>query len=137
MKWVPINDFNLDVLHGSEICSHEGAIIYKVTGIGEEVILVRPWIFDSKVYGSEICMPKSCFCLVMKLPPRWRAERGGNYFLVLAHGGICTEIDSYNPGLNDDNRFKFGNYFRTKEQAQEFSDEMKNAAFKLHEKYGE
>lgn len=138
MEWKPISDFNLDVMHGDEICSHEGSIVYKVTGIGDEVILVRPWIFDSKVYGSEICMPKSCFCLVMKPPARWRAKSGERYFLVLSHGEIHSAKDaSYNSSLNDEERFIFGNYWRTIEQAQEFSNEMKKAAFKLHEKYGE
>lgn len=37
----------------------------------------------------------------------------------------------------DDYNYNFGNYFRTREQAQEYADECKKVAERLHEKFGE
>ncbi len=56
-------------------------------------------------------------------PKRWRAEYCGEYFLVTSHGKVRAAIDyKYD---YDTNRYNFGNYFKTKEQAKKALGRMK------------
>lgn len=56
-------------------------------------------------------------------PKRWRAEYGGEYFFVTSHGKVRAAIDyKYD---YDTNRYNFGNYFKTKEQAKKALGRMK------------
>jgi hypothetical protein len=58
-------------------------------------------------------------------PKRWRAKKGELYYLIhLEDMGFCrgANLDKYN---EDDNEYyEYGNYFKTKEQAQEVADEL-------------
>lgn len=65
----------------------------------------------------------------------WRAERDKRYFIVGCSGnmGICVE----NNCRSDNHLYKFGNYFRTIEQAKEAARRMKEVLIKYHEEIGE
>ena len=54
---------------------------------------------------------------------RWRAERGGIYYFIDSCGKVIKDIDSrWSP---DDSRFLSGNYFKTREDAEPYSQKAK------------
>lgn len=55
--------------------------------------------------------------LVEKKNKRWRAVKGKGYYYVDRPGRIGYKFDDYAP--EDDWRYKTGNYFQTREQAEE------------------
>ena len=54
--------------------------------------------------------------------PRWRAEHGGKYYFA-AIIDVLTAIEE--DGISDNLLYKSGNYFQTKEQAQEYLNHCK------------
>ena len=54
---------------------------------------------------------------------RWRAEYGGTYYYVSSKSRV--EIDMDYKQDTDDIRYDNGNYFKTKEEAQKYADEIK------------
>lgn len=60
---------------------------------------------------------------------RWRAERGNCYFFITSIGPIEQTYDFYN--LDDDKRFKIGNYFKELKDAEKYVEDVKNV-FKRH-----
>lgn len=54
---------------------------------------------------------------------RWRATYGGVYFYINAFGKVIPKSDSRLDG--DNKRYYFGNYFRTKEEAERVLDKIK------------
>jgi hypothetical protein len=56
-------------------------------------------------------------------PLRWRAERNGNYYLVNTTMD-SIEVRDYRTPLDDDH-YNCGNYFRTREEAQEMAEKIK------------
>ena len=62
---------------------------------------------------------------------RWRAQRDKKYFIVGCSGnlGICVE----NECSSDNSLYEFGNYFRTKEQAEKAAELVKATLKKFHE----
>ena len=62
---------------------------------------------------------------------RWRAKKGERYCFVGNQGIIMTDKeDSF---CGDKNRYEFGNYFRTKEQAEQAAELVKATLKKFHE----
>ncbi len=55
--------------------------------------------------------------------PRWRAEVGGVYYGVTSYYKIVKSFEQNSP--LDDMMYDSGNYFQTKEQAQEYIDHCK------------
>lgn len=55
-----------------------------------------------------------------RIPKRWRAEEGENYYSIA--GVDVIKIDSENLVELDNRRYELGNYFQTKEQAQKVID---------------
>ena len=54
---------------------------------------------------------------------RWRAEEDGEYYYyVKSYFDVSSDIDETTPV--DDSRFKNGNYFQTKKQAEQYRDFM-------------
>jgi hypothetical protein len=49
--------------------------------------------------------------------PHWRAERHNEYFYVTSYGVVSKAVDYY--GFRDSFRCNVGNYFKTKEEAEE------------------
>ena len=66
---------------------------------------------------------------------RWRAEDGKKYYLVGNQGSVMIDIEG--DYCIDEKRHKSGNYFRTKEQAEEAAKRMKEVLSKYHEEIGE
>lgn len=66
---------------------------------------------------------------------RRRANNGKKYYCIGNQGGLM--IDREEGHCVDENRYEFGNYFRTKEQAEEAAKRMKEVLRKYHEEIGE
>ena len=65
---------------------------------------------------------------------RWRAEYGCRYYLVTSCLKVGSDIDFRHTG--EEERLEFGNYFRTKEQAEEAAKRVKETLQKYHEDLG-
>lgn len=92
-------------------------IEYKVNPIIEGELLLRPVKEEPK------------------LPTRWRAERFLKYWFidVSAARPICWDYD--NRDLEDELRYKRGNYFSTEEQAKLMKDAINQAFEYVHTGY--
>lgn len=66
---------------------------------------------------------------------KWRAKGGEKYFYVDSRGAIRKEEESGT--CDDNNRYEFGNYFRTYEQAVEVANRIKEVSHKYHYEIGE
>jgi len=66
---------------------------------------------------------------------RWRAEDGRIYFFIDNQGIVI--VDKECGYYVDKNRHEYGNYFHTKEQAEEAAKRMKETLRKYHEEIGE
>ena len=66
---------------------------------------------------------------------RWRAEDGRIYFCIDNQGIVI--VDKECGYYVDKNRHEYGNYFHTKEQAEEAAKRMKEVLRKYHEDIGE
>ena len=67
---------------------------------------------------------------------RWRAKKGENYFFL---NRTTFEVDHYYECFDevDAKLYKYGNYFRTREQAEEAARRVKETLRKYHEETGE
>ena len=63
---------------------------------------------------------------------RWRAEKGESYWFINSEGSV-TEYKEDNHPL-DEKIYNFGNYFRTKEQAEEMLKRIKETFHKYYQK---
>jgi hypothetical protein len=66
---------------------------------------------------------------------RWRAEYGCRYYLVTSCLKVGSDIDFRHTG--EEERLEFGNYFRTKEQAEEAAKRVKETLRNYHEEIKE
>lgn len=66
---------------------------------------------------------------------RWRAKYDEKYYYVSTEGIVLEDKEGGH--IIDDNRYKFGNYFRTKEQAEEAAKRIKEVLCNYHEEIGE
>ena len=66
---------------------------------------------------------------------RWRAEGDKEYYYVGNQGLLM--VDKEDGICADKNRYEYGNYFRTSEQAEEAVKRVKEALRKFHEEIGE
>lgn len=55
---------------------------------------------------------------------RWRAEKGGLYWFVWVYDYVFINYDFDIYRISDTKRYEKGNYFRTKEEAQEVADKI-------------
>ena len=63
---------------------------------------------------------------------RWRAKMEGEYFYIDDYCKISIDKDR---GYSEDEaRYRFGNYFETKEEALEYAEYMKKCSLEWHEK---
>lgn len=65
---------------------------------------------------------------------RRRAEYGNKYYLIIDQGVII--IDTDDDYFTDKNRYEFGNYFRTQEQAEKAAAAVRETLRKFHEENG-
>ena len=63
---------------------------------------------------------------------RWRAERGGYFYYIDFLFEVEQTVETFVEG--DDAIYKSGNYFKTKEEAQEYAEYMKKCSLEWHEK---
>lgn len=54
---------------------------------------------------------------------RWRAKRNGTYYLIYDNLEVDDSLESSDS--YDDNRYKYGNYFQTREQAEKVAERIK------------
>lgn len=66
---------------------------------------------------------------------RWRALTHHEYYYVNAKGNISTDEEESH--IFDIKKYEFGNYFHTKEQAEEAAKRVKEVLLKYHEELGE
>lgn len=66
---------------------------------------------------------------------RWRADVGKEYYFINSSLEVLKIDECWSVLCNEHN--SVGNYFRTKEQAEEAAKIMKEALFKYHEEIGE
>ena len=63
---------------------------------------------------------------------RWRAESKEIYFFINDYCEITSDNDFF---YDEDNaRYYFGNYFKTKEEAEKYAEYMKKCSLEWHEK---
>lgn len=63
---------------------------------------------------------------------RWRAEEDNEYYYIDSEFSIRCDNDNY--VIPDNNKYMNGNYFRTKEQAEEYAEYMRQKSLEWHEK---
>lgn len=63
---------------------------------------------------------------------RWRAEQGGYFYYINFLFETDWTIESFAKG--DDAKYKSGNYFETKEEAEKYAEYMKKCSLEWHEK---
>ena len=56
-------------------------------------------------------------------PPRWRAEKGGAYFMI-GEAGTIEYVNDNNEDL-DDKQYNSGNYFQIKEEAEQYAEKWR------------
>lgn len=136
MPWVTVKDFDRDVKVGDRI-----RIVYPLAERVHEGI--AKWIGERNIInmsnGVECCSSRHLstdgLWQVWREPKRWKSEPAGEYYIMNAFLDITTMQD-----LNDydDNRQHTSyNYWRLISQAQEYADECKKLAERLHDKYNE
>ena len=60
---------------------------------------------------------------------RWRAEKQETFYYISEYGAVSSAVETLN--TCDDYIYKYGNYFRTKEQAEKVAEEIKEV-FERH-----
>ena len=56
------------------------------------------------------------------IPKRWRGERSDKYFSIFGDSEISKVTDNYFP--EDQRRYEWGNYLKTKEEAEKVKEEL-------------
>ena len=67
---------------------------------------------------------------------RWRAEKNGKYYFVEINQNAKIILTSESSRYCDDERYKIGNYFKTKELAEKYLVDLKKFSRKWHEENG-
>lgn len=89
----------------------------------EQIYIFNEWI-DPKLYPND-------FEPVIE---RWRAGKG-DYFFFINYDGISNSRDDY--FVQDNELYISGNYFKTREQAEEASRRIKKVLMDYHKEIGE
>lgn len=67
---------------------------------------------------------------------RWRAIDGGVYYVLSNLFSVAKDVQEHK-SLTDMDRFQVGNYFKTREQAEEASRRIKKVLMDYHKEIGE
>lgn len=131
--WVTVKDFDQDVKVGDKLRFNEEECEYIVKYIDDGIYFFARNGINAHSF-VKVLPSKDCW-QVWRETKRWLPNQGEIYFVV----GVGLEVKE----------FKFENnilevafmetnpVFRTKAQAQEYADECKKVAERLHEKWGE
>lgn len=57
------------------------------------------------------------------IPKKWRAKKGEEYWYINNSGDIICGTETY--WIGDDEKYNFGNYFQTKEEAEKKLEKIK------------
>lgn len=82
-------------------------------------------------------LPDKAYLIVRKVAKRWRAEVNCGYYYVACRGNVDVDVEVEHTHPIDDGLHNHGNYFRTREQAEEASRRIKKALGAYHEEIGE
>lgn len=63
---------------------------------------------------------------------RWRAEEDNEYYYIDSEFSIRSDNDNY--VVVDNNKYMNGNYFKTKEEAEEYAKYIKKCSLEWHER---
>ena len=63
---------------------------------------------------------------------RWRAGNEESYYLM--HSDFSVERDKEYYTVTDNKRYEFGNYLKSKEEAEEYAEYIKKCSLEWHEK---
>lgn len=100
---------------------------WEVSGYGHLEGFKKIFIFQSKEKTLEWDLswgdPLTSGWFEEVKPKRWRASSQGNYFFVNTFGDVLIQIEQSSDA--DYERHKYGNYFRTEEQAKEAAKRIK------------
>lgn len=94
-----------------------GTVFHFFSGIGEAID------YDYRIAKESVKDFDEWFEEVSEPPKRWRAERGGEYYIVSNYGEAVSPIerrDSY-----DDYHWNIGNYFKTEQGAKNYISYLK------------
>lgn len=141
MPWIDVKNFDEDVKVGDKLCYSLNDLSGGIICV--EAITLKSFVGAPNSSTEERLYPKSSITdlghwQVWRVPKRWKAEKGQSYWMAcIGTGGsdVIGVTNGHHPG--DRRNYESGNYFRTQEQAQEYADECKKLAEKLHERYGE
>ena len=63
---------------------------------------------------------------------RWKGRRRERYYCINSYFGILIDYESST--YIDKERYKYGNYFKTEQEAQEYAEYIKKCSLEWHEK---
>lgn len=63
---------------------------------------------------------------------RWRAEKDGTFYYIEFDFEVEKDYEDFH--IFDNTRYKYGNYFKTQQEAQEYAEYMKKCSLEWHEK---
>lgn len=133
--WVEVKDFRGEVNSGDKVRWSNNAEL-RIDFIGEQ-ILVYTDLDTNQQFSCGIKNSINSF-EVWREPKRWRAEKGGDYWIPLAVEGRAHAFRSQDLQYPKDFiNHKKGHYFRTEEQALECARREIEACMKYHEEIGE
>lgn len=109
---------------------------YASLGKIDEKLMINDWMYSREVFpattdeirkleealakkGKRWNAEKKC----IEDLPKWRADIRGNYFYISSTCSIIEEIEGY--CYTDEERYKIGNYFKTKEAAEKATEKIR------------
>jgi len=134
MPWVTVKDFDRDVKVGDKIKMDQDC---KDDWMEVVYIKKNQFVADHnyemlEVYNKSL---NDATWQVWRESKRWRGLAGAEFYFATHTGNVTSRKDMYDE--NDNLLYEIGFYFRTKEQAQEYADECKKVAERLHERFKE
>ena len=123
-------DFFAGGLLKEDVEKYKCSFIESPTDLEERII----WLYDD-IYLSDNNIYCYCEETIDKIkefvdyvneeygiPKRWRGKRSDKYFSIFGDSEISEITDNYFP--EDQRRYEWGNYFKTKEEAEKVKEEL-------------
>lgn len=134
MPWVNVSCFDRDVKVGDKIKMDQDC---KEDWMEVVYIKANQFVADHnyemlEVYNKYL---NDATWQVWREAKRWKPEENGKFYYVTPTGEVSRHSCIWHQ--LDHLFFNSGNFFKTSEQAQEYADECKKVAERLHERWGE